>query len=164
MCWCIFVTSLNKRLSYYSASTGCYSYLYYDYYCLLYCTDESINELFVCFTRNYPGNLPHFSERISNAINACKDAIVEHMAKFSPGDKEFDELLPLVKDSLPKKLQTVAWDRALARLPVQYMRSAMASTLGARLVYQEGIHLIETQPREKLAERAIMYYRASQQV
>ena len=114
--------------------------------------------------RNYPGHLPHFSERISNAIGACKDAICDHMLQFNPGDKEFDELLPLVKASLPKKLQDVAWDRALSRFPVQYMRNAMASTLGARLVYQEGIHLIETQPKDKLAERAIMYYKAAQKV
>ena len=72
--------------------------------------------------------------------------------------------MPLVKDSLPKKLQDVAWDRAASRFPVQYMRNAMASTLSARLVYNEGIHLIEAQPKDKLAERAIEYYRADKRI
>ncbi|CAM9252354.1 unnamed protein product, partial [Ectocarpus fasciculatus] len=114
--------------------------------------------------KNYPGSLPHFSERISFAIGNTKDALTDYLADYSPGDPLFEELMPLVKDSLPKKLQEVAWDRAPSRLPVQYMRNAMASTLGARLVYKEGIHLVEAQPKEALAERAIMYYRAEKKV
>lgn len=114
--------------------------------------------------KNYPGSLPHFSERISFAIGNTKDALTDYLADYSPGDALFEELMPLVKDSLPKKLQEVAWDRAPTHFPVQYMRNAMASTLGARLVYHEGIHLVEGQPKDKLAERAIEYYRASLKV
>jgi glutamate dehydrogenase len=121
---------------------------------------EAEAELLFREYRNYPGHLPHFSERISYAIGACKDAICDHMAQYKPGDPEFEELMPLVKASLPKKLQDFAWDRH-DRFPVQYMRNAMGSTLGASLVYQEGIHFVEAQPKEKLAERAIAYYRAS---
>lgn len=114
--------------------------------------------------KNYPGALPHFSERISNAINLTTDCITDHLADVNPGDPLWQELLPLVKDNLPKKLQEVAWDRAEKKFPVQYMRNSMASTLASRMVYQEGIHLIETQPVEKLAERAISYYKESKKI
>jgi len=110
--------------------------------------------------KNYPGSLPHFSERISFAIAKVTDAITDALADVKPGDPLFQELLPLVKDNLPKKLAEVAWDRVPQRFPVQYLRNAMASTLASKLVYQEGIHLIETQPDSKVAERAIAYYRA----
>ena len=32
------------------------------------------------------------------------------------------------------------------------------------MVYKEGIHLVESQPSEKLAERAFMYYRAHKRI
>jgi glutamate dehydrogenase len=108
---------------------------------------------------NYPGALPHFSERISNAINLVTDCITDALENVQPNDPLFQELLPLVKDNLPKKLASVAWDRVPSRFPVQYQKNAIASTLASKLVYQEGIHLIETQPVNKIAERAFMYYR-----
>lgn len=106
----------------------------------------------------YPGALPHFSERISNAINTVTDAITDALANVNPGDELFEELMPLIKENLPHKLAEVAWDRVPSRFPVQYQRNAIASTLASKLVYQEGIHFVESQPREKLAERAFMYY------
>ena len=59
--------------------------------------------------KNYPGALPHFSERISNAINVATDALTERLSTVSPGDDLWSELLPLVKENLPQKLQEVAW-------------------------------------------------------
>jgi hypothetical protein len=61
-------------------------------------------------------------------------------------------------ENLPKKLADVAWERVPERFPVQYQRNAIASTLAAKMVYQEGIHLVETQPKETIAERAFAYY------
>jgi len=113
---------------------------------------------------NYPGNLPHFSERISGAINKVTDAVTDALAEVNPGDPLFDELLPLIKENLPEKLAEVAWNRVPERFPVQYQRNAIASTLASKLVYQEGIHLVEAQPIERLAARAIMYYRESQSI
>jgi len=121
-------------------------------------------ELLFSTYKNFPGALPHFSERISNAINKVTDALIMHMADVNPEDDLFQELLPLVKESMPQKLQDIAWDRAPALFPVQYQRNAMASTLASKLVYKEGIHMIETQPEDKLAERAILYFRADQKV
>jgi len=114
--------------------------------------------------RNYPGALPHFSERISFAIAKVTDAITDALAEVNVEDPLFQELLPLIKENLPKKLAEVAGDRITERLPVQYMRNAIASTLASKLVYQEGIHLIETQPTEKIAERAFLYFRADQKM
>lgn len=113
---------------------------------------------------NFPGSLPHFSERISNAINTTTDAITDALADVNPEDPLFQELMPLIRDTLPKKLAELAWDRVPGKFPVQYQRNAIASTLASKLVYQEGIHLIETQPYAKLAERAFMYYRQDRKI
>jgi glutamate dehydrogenase len=107
---------------------------------------------------NYPGNLPHFSERISNAINKTTDAITELLANVEPEDDLFKELLPVIKANLPKKLGELGGDRISERYPVQYQRNAIASGIAARLVYQEGVNLIEGQPQERLGDRAIEYY------
>jgi len=113
---------------------------------------------------NYPGALPHFSERISAAINNATDAITDALDNVKPSDSLFQELLPLVKESLPTKLAELAWSRVPSKFPIQYQKNAIASALASNLVYKEGIHLIETQPAAKLAERAFLYYRESRKV
>jgi glutamate dehydrogenase len=119
--------------------------------------------LFRTYT-NYPGLLPHFSERISFAINKVTDALTHDLENVQPSDPLFIELLPLVEETFPQKLAELARDRISERLPVQYQRNAIASALASRLVYHEGIHLVESQPDERLAERAIMYYRADKDI
>jgi len=109
--------------------------------------------------KNYPGNLPHFSERISNAIARVTDAVTDRLANVQPADPLFVELLPLIRENLPRKLAELGGDRIASRYPVQYQRNAIATALACKLVYQEGIHLVETQPIEKLADRAIQYHR-----
>ena len=47
--------------------------------------------------KNYPGALPHFSERISFAIGKVRDAIAEALNGAEPQDALFQELLPLIK-------------------------------------------------------------------
>lgn len=113
---------------------------------------------------NYPGALPHFSERISFAIAKVTDAITDALANVNPEDKLFQELFPLIKDNLPKKLAELGGDRIAARYPVQYQRNAIASALASQLVYHEGVHLVEQQPLERTAERAFEYYRQDQKV
>lgn len=109
--------------------------------------------------RNFPGELPHFSERISFAIAKVTDALTDALADVQPEDPLFQELLPLVKGALPKKLIQVAGDRISTRFPVQYQRNAIAKMLASMLVYKEGIHFVEIQPQDRMAERAIEYYR-----
>lgn len=110
--------------------------------------------------KNYPGDLPYFSEKISAAINSLKDAIITELEGRELGDPLLEELLPLVKRNLPAHLSAIAWDRVRERMPLQYIKNSIACALGSMLVYNEGIHLVQTQPREKLADRAILYYRA----
>jgi len=112
----------------------------------------------------YPGALPHFSERISFAIAKVTDAITDALANVQPEDKLFQELFPLIKANLPGKLAEVAGDRIAARYPVQYQRNAIASALASQLVYHEGVHLVEQQPDEHVAERAFAYYREDQKI
>lgn len=47
--------------------------------------------------KNFPGDLPHFSERISNAINKVTDAITDALADVNPEDALFQELMPLIQ-------------------------------------------------------------------
>jgi glutamate dehydrogenase len=114
--------------------------------------------------KNYPGALPHFSERISFAIAKVTDAISDALLEVQPSDALFKELSPLIRETLPKKLADVAGDRIVSRFPVQYQRNAIASTLASKIVYNEGIHFIESQPVEKIAERAFQYYREEQKL
>ena len=108
---------------------------------------------------NYPGALPSFSERISNAIAIVTDAVTDRLANVQPTDPLFKELVPLIREGLPKKMLDVAGDRISANFPVQYQRNAIASALASKLVYKEGVHLVEQQPVEKIADRAFQYYR-----
>lgn len=114
--------------------------------------------------KNYPGALPSFSERISFAIAKVTDAVTDALADVQPNDALFKELAPLIQETLPKKLAQVAGDRVASRFPVQYQRNAIASTLASKIVYNEGIHFIESQPAEKVAERAFQYYREEQKL
>jgi len=114
--------------------------------------------------KNYPGALPHFSERISMAISNVTDAISDALEPLSSEDPLFKELSPLIRENLPETLAKLAWDRTSSRVPLQYQKVAIASTLASKLVYQEGIHLIESQPSDKLAERAFMYHREHEKV
>lgn len=107
---------------------------------------------------NYPGSLPSFSERISNAINKVTDAIYSKLEDLPKNDQLVKSLLPLVKENMPKKLAELGWHAVPDAFPLQYQKCAMASTLASKLVYQEGIHLVEAQPPDLIAERAINYY------
>jgi glutamate dehydrogenase len=114
---------------------------------------------------NYPGALPAFSERISQAINRAKSAIWDKLDGMQRGDSTYNELLPLFsKEHLPKKLSEVAGDRVNQRIPVDYLRNAFASSLASKLLYKEGINFLEAQPKERLMELAMRYYREEKRV
>ena len=111
----------------------------------------------------HPGALPHFSERISNAINFVTDCIADRLQDVEKDDELFQLLLPLVKKNLPAKLVELAWDR-VGDLPTNYLRNAIASTLASRMVYHEGIHAIESQPADEMANRAFEYYKKTEEI
>ena len=126
---------------------------------LRYIAQAEAKMLYSCF-KKYPGTLPQFSERISACINDVTDALIARLDGLQPGDPLLEELMPLVKMNLPKRLAELAWDRARENMPLQYQKNSIASTLGSLLVYREGIMLIESMPADKRAESAINYYRA----
>ena len=111
----------------------------------------------------HPGALPHFSERISNAINFVTDCIAERLQSVGQDDPLFKMLKPIIKDNLPEKLSELAWDR-VDDLPLNYQKNAIASTLASNMVYHEGIHAIESQPADAMADRAFEYYQQSNEI
>jgi glutamate dehydrogenase len=112
--------------------------------------------------KNFPGALPHFSERISNAINFVTDQVVEHLTNMNEDEEHMlNELRPLLKTHLPKKLVELKWDVVPEKLPTSYQRHAIAAILASHLVYKEGVHVVESQPADRIAQRAITYYKAS---
>lgn len=125
--------------------------------------EAEANLMFNTYKR-FPGSLPRFSERISDCINRVTDSLIDELHGKELGDPLLEELLPLARELLPAKLADIAWDRARDRMPLQYLKNSIACSLASKMVYQEGIHLVESQPSDKLAERAIMYYRADQKV
>jgi glutamate dehydrogenase len=116
--------------------------------------------------RNYPGNLPHFSERISMAISRVTDAVDMYLQKHTAADpKLMEELLPVIKQNLPRSLREPKYaDRIKSHFPLEYQYASIASVLATELVYNEGINFVESQPMDRIAERAIAYHRESAKV
>merc|ERR1719384_3006947 len=108
--------------------------------------------------RNYPGALPHFSERISKSINRAYGAIRKKLADVQTGDSTYVQLLPLfTEEHLPRKLAQAAGGRVNDRIPLDYLRNAFGKILASKLLYSEGIHFLESQPEDRLADLAMCY-------
>lgn len=107
---------------------------------------------------HYRGALPYFSERISEAINTCTDAITDALENVDENDPLFVELFPVMMEIIPKKLVEVAGDRIKTRFPLQYQKNAIACSLASKLVYNEGIHFVLSQSPDQLAKVAFDYY------
>lgn len=114
---------------------------------------------------NYPGQLPDFAERLSQAINRTKAAIYKSLEGMERGDATYEELLPLfLNEHLPRKLTEEAADRVNTRIPLDYLRNAFASNLASKLLYREGIHFLELQPEEMLPRLARKYYQEEKRI
>ncbi len=111
---------------------------------------------------NYPGALPYFSERISNAINLARDAVTQGLEDMT--EEQYQELLPLFQAHLPATVVGLAFDRVREKVPAQYIKNAFGSCLASRIVYREGTHFIESQPRERLAELCLRYLEEEREV
>jgi len=107
--------------------------------------------------RNYQGSLPHFSERISQAISRTCAAIRASLNDVERGSERYQKLLPLFMEHLPAKLAEIAGDRVNERIPLDYLRNAFASILASKLLYREGIHFCESMPADKLPTIAMLY-------
>jgi len=114
---------------------------------------------------NFPGALPEFSQRISRAINKAKAAVADELADMQRGDSTYQDLMPLfLQEHLPRRLADVAAHRVDERIPLDYIRNAFATCLATKLLYREGTHFLEAQPRERLARIAVQYYHKEQRV
>ena len=111
---------------------------------------------------NYGGSLPQLSKVVSGAVNAATDALTVALETFSEEDKE--KLLPLFRAHLPKTMADLSFDKVHERVPAQYITNAIASCLASKLVYKEGTKFVETLPKEKLADVALRYLEAEQQI
>jgi glutamate dehydrogenase len=111
---------------------------------------------------NYPGALPYFSERISNAINLARDAVTQALDGMT--EEQYEELLPLFRDHLPRTVVELGFDHVREKVPGQYIKNAFGSCLASRIVYREGTHFIESQPRERLAELCLRYLEEEREV
>lgn len=59
---------------------------------------------------------------------------------MSKGDQE--ELMPLFYNHLPKTLAELGFDRVNQKVPEQYIKNAIASSLASKLVYKGKVNCI----------------------
>ena len=110
----------------------------------------------------YEGSLPEVSQIISNCINSATDALSAALDTLSEEDRE--QLMPLFRAHLPKTLADLSFDHVHERVPDQYIKNAISSTLASKMVYKEGTKFIEAQPKRKLAEIALRYIQKEKEV
>ncbi len=110
----------------------------------------------------YDGALPEVSQIISNCINAATDALSGALDTLSTEDRE--QLLPLFRAHLPKTIADMSFDHVHERVPEQYIKNAISSSLASKMVYKEGTKFIESQPKHKLAEIALRYIQKEKEV
>jgi glutamate dehydrogenase len=110
----------------------------------------------------YDESLPEVSQTISNAINSATDALSVALDTLSPEDQ--DQLVPLFRGHLPKTLADLGFDEVRERVPHQYIKNAIASTLASKMVYKEGTRFVTTLPDDRLAETALRYIKEEKEV
>lgn len=109
----------------------------------------------------FPGALPDFSRRISEAINGVADAVAATATE--------DQVSALFRDLAPEHLPPTLARLAVEspdRLPGGYARACVGAFSAARLVYGEGITHVEAlgQDPARLAAAATNYVRAQTDV
>lgn len=107
----------------------------------------------------FPGALPEFSARISNAINAVTDAVADEM----DDGKATPLFLELAPEHMPATLAALAVANP-GNLPKGYITACVASFVATRLVYAEGLAYVEALGVERLAEVALNYVESQRDV
>ena len=87
-----------------------------------------------------------------------------HAALDAMTEEQYEELLPLFRDHLPHIVVELGFDQVREKVPEQYIKNAFGSCLASRIVYREGTHFIESQPRERLAELCLRYLEEEREV
>jgi len=110
----------------------------------------------------YGESLPEVSQTISHAINSATDALSAALETLSLEDQ--DELVLLFHGHLPKTLADLGFDNVREKVPQQYIKNAIASTLASKMVYKEGTRFVISLPNDRLAETALGYIQQEKEV
>ncbi|KAL3942024.1 MAG: hypothetical protein SGBAC_003710 [Bacillariaceae sp.] len=110
----------------------------------------------------YGAPLPEVSKIISNSINTATDALSAALDTLSEEDR--DQLLPLFRAHLPTTLADLAFADVQRKVPEQYIKNAIASSLASKMVYKEGTKFIDAQPKDKMASVALKYIAKEKEV
>ena len=99
--------------------------------------------------------LPLVSGKISNAINRSTDAVAAYLEKMD--DDQLNQLMPIIKASLPKKLMDTAFDRWSTHVPRPYTIMQLSCIIASEIVYREGIDYAMSLPEEALPAILLKY-------
>lgn len=111
---------------------------------------------------DYSGSLPYVSKVLSNTINEMKDSLSDMLNEIDDG--ELNLLLPIFKDHLPKTIADLSFHRIMERVPKQYVKNAIASSLASRIVYKEGTKFVGEYPKDQLAKIALRYIEKEKEI
>ena len=114
-------------------------------------------ELLVRVHRHQPNiSLPEMSIRLSKVMLRTAAAIEPGIDSMNDADQLL--LKELVIEHLPEVLvEKTGEDEVFRKLPTPYLKSMMAKSLAARIVYREGFEYLEATPAESISAMAVDY-------
>ena len=107
-------------------------------------------------------SLPGVSQIISNCINTMTDALSAALDNLP--DEDVETLLPLFRAHLPQTIADLSFDKVRERVPEQYIKNAISSSLASKIVYKEGTKFVTSQPQKNLAALALKYIKKEKEV
>jgi glutamate dehydrogenase len=118
--------------------------------------------LFAEARKNPDVSMPQLSESISRAILRVSDAAASQFEGFAPEQK--GRLWPLTREHLPAPLFDGYASRIAARLPWEYTKNMIASSLASRIVYREGLQYVDGLPDATLPQVCLRYMQEEKRV
>ena len=107
-------------------------------------------------------SLPGVSQMISNCINRMTDALSSALDDLP--DEDVETLLPLFRAHLPQTIADLSFDKVHERVPEQYIRNAISSSLASKIVYKEGTRFVTAQAPKNLASLALRYIKKEKEI
>ena len=107
-------------------------------------------------------SLPGVSQIISNCINTMTDALSAALDNLP--DEDVETLLPLFRAHLPQTIADISFDKVRERVPEQYIKNAISSSLASKIVYKEGTKFVTSQPQKNMAALALKYIKKEKEV
>jgi len=106
--------------------------------------------------------LPSISEEISFHCLRVSTALSSLLDRFDQPNQH--RLWPLVKDQLPAVIFEQYAERLPKRVPWEYVKAVIASGLGSRMVYREGLAFVANVSDAQLPSFALAYLQQEQRV